>query len=247
MACSLFMGATSFSIPEHVLAHCGKRMPLLGLGTVASPPVGSEATKMAILQAIKPGYRHFDTAAKYGSGPPLGEAIKRTFDWTNSISRRVLHHDQAMVRRCSWRTCCPCTQEKLTIARGLASQSLLGVSNFSCKKLTDILAIAKIPPAVNQKKLREFSQAKGILLTAYSPLGANGTSWGSNRVLERGALKEIAEAKGITVAQVLFPPTNVVLFSFFPLLFSRLGLTFGNLNKSRHIESLVNHSKNRRP
>ena len=26
----------------------------------------------------------------------------------------------------------------------------IGVSNFSCKKLSDILAFAKIPPAVNQ-------------------------------------------------------------------------------------------------
>ena len=33
----------------------------------------------------------------------------------------------------------------------------IGVSNFSCKKLTDILAIAKIPPAVNQVKLSLFS------------------------------------------------------------------------------------------
>ena len=33
----------------------------------------------------------------------------------------------------------------------------IGVSNFSCKKLTDILAFAKIPPAVNQVKLCLFS------------------------------------------------------------------------------------------
>ncbi|XVE75127.1 hypothetical protein DITRI_Ditri12bG0071400 [Diplodiscus trichospermus] len=87
----------------------------------------------------------------------------------------------------------------------------IGVSNFSCKKLNDILTIAKIPPVVNQvemnplwrqNKLREFCQANGILLTAYSPLGANGTFWGSNRVLENEVLKEIAEAKGKTVAQV---------------------------------------------
>ncbi|MBA0556657.1 hypothetical protein Golob_026737, partial [Gossypium lobatum] len=86
----------------------------------------------------------------------------------------------------------------------------IGVSNFSCKKLADILALAKIPPAVNQvefnplwnqKKLREYCKANGVLLIGYSPLGASGTLWGSSRVLENEVLKEIAEAKGKTVAQ----------------------------------------------
>ncbi|KAK8601266.1 hypothetical protein V6N13_059012 [Hibiscus sabdariffa] len=87
----------------------------------------------------------------------------------------------------------------------------IGVSNFSCKKLADILAFAEIPPAVNQvelnplwqqKKLREFCKANGILLTAYAPLGAQGTIWGSNRVLECEVLKKIAKEKGKTVAQI---------------------------------------------
>lgn len=79
------------------------------------------------------------------------------------------------------------------------------------QKLSDILAFAKIPPAVNQveinplwqqKKLREFCKANGILLTAYAPLGAKGTLWGSNGVMENEVLKEIATAKGKSVAQV---------------------------------------------
>ncbi|KAL4278729.1 hypothetical protein GQ457_03G007690 [Hibiscus cannabinus] len=87
----------------------------------------------------------------------------------------------------------------------------IGVSNFSCKKLADILAFAKIPPAVNQvefnplwnqKKLREFCNANGILVIGYSPLGASGTLWGSNQVLENEVLKEIADTKGKTVAQI---------------------------------------------
>lgn len=50
-------------------------MPLLGFGTAASPPVGSQLTKTAILQAIELGYRHFDTASLYRTEQPLGEAI----------------------------------------------------------------------------------------------------------------------------------------------------------------------------
>ncbi|OAY29368.1 non-functional NADPH-dependent codeinone reductase 2 [Manihot esculenta] len=87
----------------------------------------------------------------------------------------------------------------------------IGVSNFSCKKLETLLATAKIPPAVNQvemnplwqqKKLRDFCEQKGIHISAYSPLGATGTLWGTNLVLDCKVLKEIAEAKGKTTAQV---------------------------------------------
>ncbi|KAJ9152985.1 hypothetical protein P3X46_026482 [Hevea brasiliensis] len=87
----------------------------------------------------------------------------------------------------------------------------IGVSNFSIKKLETLLATAKIPPAVNQvemnplwqqKKLRDFCEKKGIHITVYSPLGAKGTLWGTNLVLDCKVLKEIADAKGKTIAQV---------------------------------------------
>ncbi|KAI3467459.1 hypothetical protein Pfo_024122 [Paulownia fortunei] len=87
----------------------------------------------------------------------------------------------------------------------------IGVSNFSCTNLQKILATAKIQPAVNQvevnpcwqqKKLREFCKDKGILVVAYSPLGAVRTSYGTNRVMESEVLKQISKDKGKTVAQV---------------------------------------------
>ena len=69
----------------------------------------------------------------------------------------------------------------------------------------------------NQRKLREFCNANGIFVTAFSLLGASGTVWGSNRIMDYDVLKEIAEAKGKTVAQVLFfffLQTKVIVFSF---------------------------------
>lgn len=50
----------------------------------------------------------------------------------------------------------------------------IGVSNFSAKKLEDLLAVARVPPAVNQveihpvwqqPKLHEYCKSKGIHLT----------------------------------------------------------------------------------
>jgi len=61
-------------------------------------------------------------------------------------------------------------------------------------------------PTWQQKKLMDFCREKGIQVTAYTPLGANGMPWGTNRVLESSALKEIAMVKGKSIAQVLkFP------------------------------------------
>ncbi len=57
----------------------------------------------------------------------------------------------------------------------------IGVSNFSTKKLQDLLETAKIKPEVNQVELHpylrqaemfDFCKRNSILLTAYSPLGS---------------------------------------------------------------------------
>ncbi|CAJ2679434.1 unnamed protein product [Trifolium pratense] len=92
---------------------------------------------------------------------------------------------------------------------GLAKS--IGVSNFGIKKLSTLLENAKIPPAVNQVemnpswhqgKLREFCKQKGIHVSAWSPLGGYNLSWGSCAVMENSILREIAEARKKSVAQI---------------------------------------------
>ncbi|KAL8105651.1 non-functional NADPH-dependent codeinone reductase 2-like [Apium graveolens] len=87
----------------------------------------------------------------------------------------------------------------------------IGLSNFSCKKLANIMATATIPPAVlqvevnpcwQQKKLIDYCKANGVFVFAYAPLGAVGTFYGTNRVMESDVLKQIAKEKGKSVAQV---------------------------------------------
>lgn len=92
---------------------------------------------------------------------------------------------------------------------GLAKS--IGVSNFSCKKLEQLLEIAKIPPTVNQvemhpvwqqKKLINFCKQRGIQVTAYSPLGSNGSPWGTKKVMESEILEEIASIRGMSLPQI---------------------------------------------
>ncbi|XP_073066572.1 aldo-keto reductase family 4 member C10-like [Primulina eburnea] len=87
----------------------------------------------------------------------------------------------------------------------------IGVSNFSMKKLGNLLDVARIPPAVNQvechpswqqAKLKEFCKSKGVHLTGYSPLGSPGSTWLKSEVLRHPVLVAVAEKLGKTPAQV---------------------------------------------
>ncbi|CAN1275471.1 NADPH-dependent aldo-keto reductase, chloroplastic [Linum perenne] len=87
----------------------------------------------------------------------------------------------------------------------------IGVSNFSVKKLGDLLEVARVTPAVNQvechpvwqqSKLHAFCQSKGVHLSGYSPLGSPGTTWIKGDVLKNPILTMVAEKLGKTPAQV---------------------------------------------
>ncbi|KAH9314797.1 hypothetical protein KI387_023424, partial [Taxus chinensis] len=86
----------------------------------------------------------------------------------------------------------------------------IGISNFSSKKIEDLLSYVRIPPAFNQvemhpmwqqKKLRECCSKHNIHLSAWSPLGAPNTPWGTNLVMDNPLIQEIAQKHGKTKAQ----------------------------------------------
>ncbi|EMG49897.1 ARA1 D-arabinose dehydrogenase [NAD(P)+] heavy chain [Candida maltosa Xu316] len=56
----------------------GKKIPALGLGTVASDD--PKDVKDQVITAVKAGYRHIDTAWFYGTEKYIGEALKELFD-----------------------------------------------------------------------------------------------------------------------------------------------------------------------
>ncbi|KAL7180981.1 hypothetical protein ACSBR1_039941 [Camellia fascicularis] len=93
----------------------------------------------------------------------------------------------------------------------------IGVSNFSSKRLHHLLSFAQIPPAVNQvemnplwqqKELRDYCKSRGIHITAYSPLGARGTTWGDNQIMECSLLEEMLRPKAKLLPRFApnFPP-----------------------------------------
>ncbi|MEP5231441.1 MAG: aldo/keto reductase [Alloalcanivorax sp.] len=93
----------------------------------------------------------------------------------------------------------------------------IGVSNFSVKKLQDLIGKARYKPAMNQielhpylqqKEMLAFCQQQGIHLTAYSPLGSFDRPAGLKAedepvLLEEPVICEIADHHGASPAQVL--------------------------------------------
>jgi len=101
------------------------------------------------------------------------------------------------------------------VAKGLTRH--IGVSNFSIKKLKDLIAHSNIKPEMNQieihpflqqNKMLEFSKTENFHLTAYSPLGSKDRvdflkSDNEPSLLEHPIILEIAMVHQCSPAQVL--------------------------------------------
>ncbi len=91
----------------------------------------------------------------------------------------------------------------------------IGVANFTCPMLVDLLTYTKIKPAMNQielhpynqqTKLIDFCHYQNIAVTAYSPLGSPGntkTRVGQPILLEDAKVIEIAKNYKKSPAQIL--------------------------------------------
>lgn len=89
----------------------------------------------------------------------------------------------------------------------------IGVSNWTIEGLEQLLSFAKVKPHVNEVEIHPFLPnnemvqycfSKGIMPSAYSPLGSqNQVPTTGERVSENKTLNEIAQKGGNTLAQVL--------------------------------------------
>lgn len=109
----------------------------------------------------------------------------------------------------TWRALEECVEEGLT--------RNIGVSNFSIRKLEDLLGQCRIPPAVNQVEmhpvlqqpaLKAFCDDHGIGVTAYSPLGSTDRPAAMRAddepdLMALAPIREIAAAHDATPAQIL--------------------------------------------
>lgn len=204
-------------------------MPLLGLGVSRIEPL--EKTEQVVLWALEIGYRHIDTAKLYKNEAFVGGAIHksdiaREDIWvTTKLWPTDFHHPrkalEASLRRLGldyadlylihWPTPIeiPGFERKLWRAmEHLVDEGLcrtIGVSNYQAARLQKMLAVANIPPAVNQVRcspftypvaLHTFCREHKIALEGYGPL-TQGSELGNQ------TLRALAEKYRKSVAQIL--------------------------------------------
>jgi len=201
-------------------------MPALGFGT--SPMTGGLSAD-TVLAALKTGYRHIDTARKYGTEPAVGEAMRasglkrediflttkvshenlRPADFARSVdeSLAALEVDYVDLLLIHWpNPQIPLREAIPALAKakrdGLARH--IGVANFNIALLDEAVALCPEPIVALQAEYHPYlDQTK--LLAAVRRHGLAFVAYcplGRGRLFGDPVLEEIAQAHGRNVAQV---------------------------------------------
>jgi diketogulonate reductase-like aldo/keto reductase len=210
------------SIPT--LSARGANIPAIGFGTSSLGDCGE-----IVANALKLGYRHIDTAWKYGSERGVGEGMRasgvpradiflctkvsheylRADDFARSVDESLanLGVDRVDLLLVHWpNAAIPLKETMGALARakrdGLTRH--IGVANFNIAMLDQAIALCPEPlvnlqgeghPYIDTTKIVDACRARGIVFTAYCPLGRG-------KLLRDPVLAEIATNKGRTLAQV---------------------------------------------
>jgi len=203
----------------------GAEIPAIGYGTSSLGDCGE-----LVATAIKLGYRHIDTAWKYGTESGVGEGIRasgvpreqiflttkvsheylRADDFARSVDESLenLGVDQVDLLLVHWpNPKIPLSEPMPALAKtkrqGLARH--IGVANFPIALLDEAIRLCPEPlvnlqaeyhPYLDQRKLTAACRERGLIFTAYCPLGRG-------RMLRDPMLADIAAHKGRPLAQIV--------------------------------------------
>jgi 2,5-diketo-D-gluconate reductase B len=212
--------------PVPLLSAHGAEIPMLGFGT--SPQTGP-VTAEEVLAALKAGYRHIDTARKYGSERAVGEAIRnsgiardeiflvtkvshedlRAADFARSVEQSlaalgVAQVDLLMVHSPNPSIPLGETMPALARAKRQGLTRRIGVANFNIALLDEAIRLCPEPLVALQAEYHPYlDQSK--LLAAVRQRGLAFVAYcplGRGRLFGDPVLTDIAAARGRSVAQV---------------------------------------------
>ncbi len=212
---------------EYTTLNNGVKMPMEGFGVFQVPE--ADICKQAVLDALNTGYRLIDTAAAYFNEEAVGAAIQEsniaredlfitTKLWIQDASYEgakkafetslnklgldyidlYLIHQPMSDYYGAWRA-----MEELYDEGKIRA---IGVCNFYPDRLADLVANARITPAVNQVELHPFF-AQNQALADMKEAGVQPEAWGplaegKHGIFTHPLLKEIGDRYGKTPAQV---------------------------------------------
>ncbi|AYV68304.1 2,5-diketo-D-gluconic acid reductase [Niallia circulans] len=216
------------TIPQITL-NDGLVIPAIGLGTYN---LRGATGVQAMTSAIDIGYRLLDSAFNYENEGAVGEAVRRStvsrqqLFITSKLPGRHHQYDKAIytIQESLYRTKLdyydlflihwpnPKTDlyveawQALIDAQKWGLIRSIGVCNFLPEHLDRLKKETGVLPSINQVELHPFfsqkeqlayDKANGIVTESWSPLGR------ANNVLENETIKQIAEAHGKTISQVI--------------------------------------------
>lgn len=205
----------------------GVEIPILGFGVYQIPPA---ETEQAVIDAIKAGYRHIDTAQAYANETEVGSGIKTsgvareelfitTKIWVENVSYDgVMNSFQASLDRLGMDYV-----DLLLIHQPYndvygawrAMDELqksgkiraIGVSNFAVDRVVDLSLFNDTTPAINQIEINPFNQQTEAI-AALKAEGIVPEAWapfaeGKNDIFQNEVLSEIGQKYQKSVAQVI--------------------------------------------
>jgi diketogulonate reductase-like aldo/keto reductase len=204
----------------------GGAIPALGFGT--SPLTGGLSAD-TVVAALKAGYRHIDTARKYGTEPAVAEAIRvsgvprkdiflttkvshenlRAGDFAKSVdeSLAALKVDYIDLLLIHWPNPDIALSETMPALAKAKRQGLarhIGVANFNIALLDQAIKLCPEPLVALQAEYHPFlDQSK--LLAAARQRGLVFVAYcplGRGRLFNDPVLAEIAQARGRSIAQI---------------------------------------------
>ena len=214
---------------QPTVAASGVEIPLLGFGTWQ---LEADDARRMVLEALRIGYRHIDTAWIYKNEKAVGDGI------ADAVAEGIVARDEIFVTTKIWvehfhRDALLRQAEESAISLGLTPDLLLlhwpkptpslaetigalneaqaqgltrhiGLSNFPSAQFREAAALSKAPLVTNQVEYHPYLSQKTLIETARE-LGSSITAWSplaQGKIADDAVLGEIAKAHGKTNGQV---------------------------------------------
>lgn len=212
---------------EYVTLSNGVKMPILGYGVYQ---VTKDECERCVLDALKTGYRHIDTAQSYYNEEEVGAAIEKSGVPREEIFLTtkvwIEHYGYEQAKASVMESMRKLKTDYLDLvllhqpfsdAYGAwrALEELyderkiraIGISNFYADRMVDFASFNRIKPMVNQMETHIYNQQKNLMKWA-EKYGIQLEAWGPfgegrGGIFENPVILQIGEKYGKTAAQVM--------------------------------------------
>ena len=209
---------------EFVTLNNGVKMPMAGIGTFLLTPDEAEAS---VLSALQCGYRLIDTANAYLNEKAVGRAMKASglpreeifletklwpafYEQEDAVEKTLErlgtdYIDLLLIHQPAGNYIAGYKQMEKAYKAGKVRA--IGLSNFTPTMIQEILDVCEVKPAVLQtevhpyyqeKKMKEFLAAAGMVIQAWYPLGH-----GDKALLQESIFTKLGEKYHKSNAQII--------------------------------------------